>query len=106
MKSRQATWASNEKLRMKIILGGKCVICGIRECLTFDCIVPTGHEHHRIGSTARVTFYREQMRKGNLQLLCSAHNSSKGALPMPRYIPHPKQSELIRSDFDTVSAWP
>src|SRR5271170_297973 len=84
--SRQSDWAKIEKLRMKFILGSKCVICGTFSCLTFDCIKPTGHRHHKLGSVARVTFYREQMRRGNLQLLCSDCNSRKRDLPMERYI--------------------
>jgi len=87
MKSRQAIWAANEKLRMKFILGSKCARCGCTNCLTFDCIRPTGDKHHRMGSVARVTFYRNQLRMGNLQLLCSECNSRKGAAEQPRYVP-------------------
>lgn len=105
MKSRQAIWAANEKFRLRVILGGRCARCGLQHCLTFDCIKPTGDKHHRMGSTARVAFYKAQMAKGNLQLLCSACNSAKGASPQPRYVPHPAQSLLpvIRSDFDTLT---
>jgi len=72
---------------MVLVLGGRCVLCGCQENLTFDCIVPQGHAHHRSGTVARVLFYRLQMRAGNLQLLCLGCNSRKGANPMPRYTP-------------------
>jgi len=88
---------------MRRILGGKCAVCGTTSCLTFDCIVPKGDAHHRMGSLARVGFYRAQMRAGNLQLLCFACNVAKGASPQPCYLPHPVNSLPPRSDFDVVS---
>lgn len=72
---------------MTLVLGGKCVFCGLTSNLTFDCIRPTGDGHHRLSSVARVTYYREQMRRGNLQLLCAGCNSRKGARPQPAYVP-------------------
>jgi hypothetical protein len=89
MPTPQSIWAASEKRTMKAILGDRCVRCGVNNCLTFDCIKPTGHGHHKMGSVARVRFYQQQMRLGNLQLLCSECNSAKGAKPMERYNPSP-----------------
>lgn len=75
-----------------MILGNKCALCGATAPLTFDCIVPMGHKHHVMSTVARVKFYEEQMRKGNLQLLCFTCNVNKGCLPMPRYV--------VNSDFE------
>ena len=63
---------------MVVILGEYCASCGSREKLEFDCINPCGDRHHRMTAPARISFYRAQMRKGNLQLLCSECNSLKG----------------------------
>ena len=70
---------------MIAILGGKCRACGATNCLTFDCIKPTGDEHHRLSSVGRVCYYEAQMRRGNVQLLCSECNSKKGAKPEPAF---------------------
>ena len=85
--SRQALWARREKERMRVVLGGRCAKCGTTENLTFDCIRPCGHGHHKAGVVGRIIFYREQMRRGNLQLLCALHNSEKQAKPWERYQP-------------------
>src|SRR5271169_713040 len=83
--SRQALWARGEKERMKKILGGKCRHCGTTENLTFDCIISVGGEHHRSGSVARVSFYKRQMSRGNLQVLCALCNSRKQDHAEPKY---------------------
>lgn len=67
------------------ILGGKCAYCNATACLTFDCIVPTGDAHHRLSSVGRVTYYKREMARGNIQLLCSECNSRKGAKAQSRY---------------------
>ena len=67
------------------VLGGTCRGCGASVCLTFDCIKPTGDKHHRLSSVGRVCYYRDQMRRGNLQLLCASCNSKKGANPEPPF---------------------
>lgn len=59
--------------------------CGIETNLTFDCIKPTGGAHHKLSSVARLTYYKREMAKGNIQLLCHFHNSQKGAKEQPRY---------------------
>src|ERR1019366_8594446 len=84
--ARQVRWAKVRRAEMIRVLGGKCVHCGTTQCLTFDCIRPTGDKHHRLSSVARVTYYAGQMRNGNLQLLCSDCNSHKGAVARPRYL--------------------
>lgn len=72
---------------MTIALGAKCVRCGVENCLTFDCIKPTGDRHHRMSSVQRVSYYRHQMRMGNIQLLCHSCNAKKGAMEQPALIP-------------------
>jgi len=96
MASRQVKWAQNKRSWMIRILGGKCARCQTTECLTFDCIRPQGGKHHRLSSVGRMTFYAQQMRMGNLQLLCSACNSKKGAREQPRYIVKPGSSAAAR----------
>lgn len=84
-RSRQCEWAAKERERIMQILGKRCRRCGVDFCLTFDCIKPTGDGHHRLSSVARMTYYREQFRRGNLQVLCSSCNSKKGATAEARY---------------------
>ena len=72
---------------MVVVLGARCVSCGTDQCLTFDCIRPTGDHHHRLSSVGRVCYYRDQMRRGNVQLLCSLCNSKKGTKANPVYRP-------------------
>jgi hypothetical protein len=62
---------------MVIALGAHCQGCGTEECLTFDCISPRGDTHHRWSAPQRISFYRKQMREGNLQLLCANCNALK-----------------------------
>jgi len=100
--SRQTDWAKVEKARMKFILGGKCQICGVKNNLTFDCIKPMGHSHHKAGSVARITFYRSQMRLGNLQLLCHDCNSRKRDLPMARYVTSVRPTDFSDEFLDFV----
>ena len=71
-------WARRERARMTLALGGSCAACSNPENLTFDCISPRGDSHHRKDSAARVSFYRREMRAGNLQILCEDCNSMKG----------------------------
>jgi hypothetical protein len=63
---------------MIAILGGYCASCGTNDTLEFDCIEPVGDRHHRMTAPARISFYRAQMRAGNVQLLCQQCNSLKG----------------------------
>jgi len=60
------------------LLGGKCVKCGTRDKLTFDCIIPQGDKHHKKDSSVRMSFYRWQhFNFGNIQILCEKHNALK-----------------------------
>lgn len=61
------------------LLGAKCVWCSAVDNLSFDCIIPQGSRHHRsMEWSARMSFYRGQLDKGNLQVLCVSCNSKKG----------------------------
>lgn len=84
--SRQVVWAKKKRAWLMGVLGGRCQYCGLTTNLTFDCIRPTGGVHHRLSSVLRMTFYVAQFRQGNLQILCHACNSAKGAKPQPRYL--------------------
>lgn len=86
---RQREWAYRTVQRMKLTLGYRCAVCGTRRHLEFDCIVPQGDRHHKIEWSWRISFYREQLRKGNLQLLCKHHNAIKSALDKLSYTSHP-----------------
>ena len=78
MAKRQKVWAAKARDVLIAKLGGKCVKCGTTEELTFDCIIPCGHEHHRMSFDRRISFYRAQDKLGNLQVLCKPHNDEKG----------------------------
>lgn len=83
--NRQVAWAQASREKLIRILGGRCKWCGLTTNLTFDCIVPTGGAHHKLSSVRRVTYYKREMAKGNVQLLCHSCNSKKGASIQPRY---------------------
>jgi hypothetical protein len=101
--SRQALWARQKKAQLLAQLGGVCRICGCRDNLTFDCIVPCGGEHHKAGSAGRVSFYISQMRRGNIQVLCHFCNSRKQDKAQSRYVPVPLADSGQPSQFDV---WP
>jgi hypothetical protein len=67
-------------------LGKRCVLCHAVEELTFDCIVPTGDNHHRMSSLGRAYYYRQMAVCGNLQVLCATCNRKKSDNIMPRYV--------------------
>ena len=67
---------------MIVMLGSRCAACQAESDLTFDCIEACGGSHHRLSSPERITFYRAQMRAGNVQLLCKYCNSLKSDTPM------------------------
>lgn len=85
MGKRQKSWATRKRVWLIAALGGKCRHCGISDCLSFDCIKPAGSFHHGLSSDQRITFYMRQAERGNLQLLCTACNSRKGASMPQRY---------------------
>lgn len=76
---RQRDWARRERDRLIDLLGSRCALCGSkrRNLLTFDCIVPQGDSHHKIEWSWRISFYRQQLQHGNLQLACESCNSAK-----------------------------
>lgn len=61
------------------LLGPICKDCKATEKLTFDCIEPQGHKHHKMDTSQRMCFYRKQFDKHNLQVLCDSCNGKKGA---------------------------
>lgn len=60
------------------LLGNCCAQCGTDKKLTFDCKVPCGDRHHRMDTSARMSFYHRQHREDNLQILCKWCNGKKG----------------------------
>jgi hypothetical protein len=85
--NRQVAWKNRRRAWMMKVLGGRCLWCGTRENLTFDCIVATGDAHHRMSSVQRMCYYNRQFRLGNLQVLCHYCNSAKAARDQERYRP-------------------
>lgn len=85
MGARQREWARRKRDELRAKLGGECVLCKQRGRvsrpggLEFDVILPDqpGEIHHRKEWTWRMSFYNMQFKRGNLQLLCSYHNSQK-----------------------------
>ncbi|MGD0460803.1 MAG: hypothetical protein ABSC21_24050 [Terriglobia bacterium] len=77
MGKRQRDWARRWRARLVSILGSRCACCGSGTALELDCIRPPGRQHARLEASARVTFYRQQFRNGNLQLLCKTCNVTK-----------------------------
>lgn len=77
MPQNMVTWARNARFKLMFELGGQCARCGKVKELEFDCIVPQGHVHHRLGVSSRMVFYRRQHKAGNLQILCRVCNNKK-----------------------------
>jgi 5-methylcytosine-specific restriction endonuclease McrA len=79
MAKRQKRWARQERQRLRVRLGTRCAVCGTTASVEFDCILPQGHEHHRMDAATRTLFYRRQVSAGNLQLLCEKCHAKKTA---------------------------
>jgi 5-methylcytosine-specific restriction endonuclease McrA len=77
MGKRQTKWAATVRAALIVLLGGRCRCCGRTAPLEMDCIVPQGDRHHKMSSAGRVSFYKKEMARGNLQLLCAACHSRK-----------------------------
>jgi hypothetical protein len=77
MGKRQKEWARQARFRLQFLLGGQCRKCGSVETLCFDCIEPRGDFHHRLDTSARMSFYHREHKAGNLQLLCAECNGIK-----------------------------
>lgn len=63
--------------RLRRELGGKCERCPRTDHLQFDCRVSQGPAHHALNWRQRLNFYRDQHKRGNLQLLCPACHVDK-----------------------------
>lgn len=89
MGARQKEWARRKRVELTELLGGKCAQCGSTEGLEFDCKQACGDRHHRMDTSARMSFYRAQHKAGNLQLLCSPCNTRKSGdeQPLPSNCP-------------------
>ena len=85
MGRRQRFWARRACDKLTTDLGGKCAQCGTTENLELDCITPCGHYHHKIEWSHRISFYRAQHQKGNLQLLCEKHHNQKSRKEHPQH---------------------
>lgn len=85
---RQKEWARKARRALIAQLGGVCVACGTAEDLELDCIIPRGDEHHRLDTSARISFYRrEAFAHSNVQLLCSRCHAFKSAIDAKRRAP-------------------
>jgi hypothetical protein len=80
MSKRVKEWARTARTHLVARLGGCCCDCGSTEKLEFDCIAPCGDGHHRMDTSARISFYRKQFRHGNLALRCQKCNGHKADL--------------------------
>ncbi len=61
------------------MLGNLCAVCGTDEGLTLDCIKPIKQAQHGQGHIGRQWFYWREMRRGNIQVLCSTCQALKGS---------------------------
>ena len=69
---------------LRSALGGHCRFCSESVTLEFDCIVPMGNDHHKVGSMARISFYERLHLYSNVQLLCPRHHREKSKDDMER----------------------
>jgi|GEM_PF-794637 len=85
MSQRHKEWARRARVKLLADLGNRCAVCGVPAWaadLEFDCILRQGDEHHRKDTSARMCFYRQQHRLGNLQSLCPDCHKEKNALEL------------------------
>lgn len=76
---RQRQWAAKWTVKLRTLLGGKCIDCGSTEDLEFDVRIPIGNDdHHNMEWSWRISFYRKQYDHNNLALRCTKCNSRKG----------------------------
>jgi 5-methylcytosine-specific restriction endonuclease McrA len=62
--------AIRARLELIFEMGGKCERCSSVERLEFHVVQSVGGEHHYYDWSQRIRFYRSQLERGNLQLLC------------------------------------
>lgn len=81
MGARQREWARKTRDKIFETLGRVCAACGETEGnMEFDCIKPMGPHHSKqMEWSWRMSFYRQQLREGNLQILCERCNGTKRA---------------------------
>jgi len=80
MGARQRDWARRVTAFLKEKLGGKCVKCGRTQLLVFDHIDPRtkSYESRAVEWSHRVSLYRREIARGEIQLLCERCNDRKG----------------------------
>lgn len=83
MAKRQKEWARRARESLLSELGNQCNQCGTTEKLTFDCKEARGDSHHKMDTSHRMSFYRSEHLKGNLQILCSKCNEIKSIKERP-----------------------
>lgn len=86
MAKHQKEWARQARFTLTFLMGGACR-CGEDKDLDFDCITPQGDTHHKMDTSARMSFYRKQHKEKNLQLLCKQCHKQKN-----------KEDEIKRRD--------
>lgn len=79
MAKRQRDWARKVRDWLFVQLGRKCKTCGATVQLEFDLIIPANNtDHHRkMEWSWRMSFYRREFHKQNLQVLCDKCNGRK-----------------------------
>jgi len=95
---RQSTYARLIRDDLRAKLGGACAKCGTTEKLSFDLILPNGVKHHgELSWCHRMIYYRRRFEAGNLQLLCTFHNSQKKdkTAPASLYQDGPESSPAV-----------
>jgi 5-methylcytosine-specific restriction endonuclease McrA len=100
MAIRQRDWGNRIYQAILTVLGRRCTLCGSRQKLELDVINPTvdlESKHHRQWDISqRATFYRRQLVKDNLRVLCQKCNtkeSDKQILLLEIALPKSKKSE-------------
>jgi 5-methylcytosine-specific restriction endonuclease McrA len=86
MGARQREWARRWREKFLDFFDRRCAWCGAAESadvkLTLDVICPTDEhkqDHHRkMDWSHRMSYYRQQAARDNLQCLCVSCNSKKG----------------------------
>lgn len=72
-------WARNRRALWMDVLGGMCVDCRSTENLEFDVIIPemNGDRHHKMDTSARMSYYHRQIKWDNLAIRCTKCNNKK-----------------------------